>query len=56
MIQFSGITLDDRYLMDALKVIKEEEIKLCFNVSMRPVIIEPIDNASYLHLISPVRT
>ncbi|WML46637.1 DNA polymerase III subunit beta [Neobacillus sp. PS3-34] len=51
-----SISLDGSFLMDALKVIKEEEIRLSFGGSMRPVLIEPIDNSSYLHLISPVRS
>ncbi|MDO7486991.1 hypothetical protein Q5O89_16600 [Peribacillus frigoritolerans] len=42
--------------MDALKAIKENEVKLSFGGPMRPVLIEPSDNSSYLHLISPVRT
>jgi DNA polymerase-3 subunit beta len=50
------ISLDGSFLIDALKVIKEEEIRLSFDGSMRPVIIEPIDHSSYLHLISPVRS
>jgi DNA polymerase III subunit beta len=51
-----SISLDGNFLIDALKVIKEEEIRLSFGGSMRPVLIEPIDNSSYLHLISPVRS
>lgn len=51
-----SISLDGSFLMDALKVIKEEEIRLSFGGSMRPVLIEPVDNSSYLHLISPVRS
>ncbi|MEH7014199.1 DNA polymerase III subunit beta [Neobacillus niacini] len=51
-----SISLDGSFLIDALKVIKEEEIRLSFGGSMRPVLIEPIDNSSYLHLISPVRS
>lgn len=50
------ISLDGRFLINALKVIKEEEIRLSFGGSMRPVLIEPINNSSYLHLISPVRS
>jgi DNA polymerase III subunit beta len=50
------ISLDGNFLIDALKVIKEEEIRLNFGGSMRPVLIEPIDDSSYLHLISPVRS
>lgn len=50
------IAFDGRFLMDALKAIKEEEIRLSFGGSMRPVLIEPIGNPNYLQLISPVRT
>ncbi|MFC7684939.1 DNA polymerase III subunit beta [Ureibacillus sp. GCM10028918] len=51
-----SISLDGTFLIDALKKIKEEEIRLSFGGSMSPVLIEPIDNSSYLHLISPVRS
>ncbi|PFR27446.1 DNA polymerase III subunit beta [Bacillus cereus] len=51
-----SISLDGSFLIDALKVIKEEEIRLSFDGSMRPVLIEPVDNSSYRHLISPVRS
>ncbi|KAB7672626.1 DNA polymerase III subunit beta [Bacillus sp. B1-b2] len=51
-----NISLDGNFLMDALKVIRESEIRLSFGGSMRPVLIEPVENSSYLHLISPVRT
>ena len=50
------ISLDGSYLINALKVIKEEEIRLSFGGSMRPVLIEPINNPYYMHLISPVRS
>ncbi|MEY8347931.1 DNA polymerase III subunit beta [Bacillus cereus] len=51
-----SISLDGSFLIDALKVIKEEEIRLSFDGSMRPVLIEPVDNSLYRHLISPVRS
>lgn len=50
------ISLDAIYLMDALKIINEEEIKISFEGSMRPILIEPINQSSYLQLISPVRS
>ncbi|WP_110926716.1 DNA polymerase III subunit beta [Bacillus massiliglaciei] len=50
------ISLDGTFLIDALRGIKEQEIYLSFNGSMRPVLIEPINNASYFQLISPVRS
>ncbi|MGN7401871.1 DNA polymerase III subunit beta [Cytobacillus praedii] len=51
-----SISLDGSFLMDALKAIRDEEIRISFCGSMRPVLIEPLDNPSQLHLISPVRT
>lgn len=51
-----SISLDGRFLMDALKVIKEEEIIISFGGSMKPILIEPKNNSSHLHLISPVRS
>ncbi|MEC0299281.1 DNA polymerase III subunit beta [Peribacillus frigoritolerans] len=51
-----SISLDGSFLLDALKAIKENEVKLSFGGPMRPVLIEPSDNSSYRHLISPVRT
>ncbi|WP_409368473.1 DNA polymerase III subunit beta [Lysinibacillus sp. 38-6] len=50
------ISLDGSYLINALKVIKEEEVRLSFGGSMKPVLIEPINNTSYIHLLSPVRS
>lgn len=51
-----GVSLDGSFLLDALKAIKENEVKLSFGGPMRPVLIEPSDNSSHRHLISPVRT
>jgi DNA polymerase III subunit beta len=49
------LTLDGRFLMEALKSINEDEVSLCFSGSMRPVLIHPVDNLQHLQLISPVR-
>lgn len=54
-ISIDGISIDGIYMVDAIKNIKEEEIKLCFNVSMEPFRMEPIGNSSYLNLIYPLR-
>lgn len=51
-----SVTLDGDFMMEALKAIKENEVSLCFNGSMRPVLILPLRNESHLQLISPVRT
>jgi DNA polymerase-3 subunit beta len=51
-----SISLDGTFLMEALKAIQEDEVILSFGGSMRPVLIKPVGNDFYLHLISPVRT
>ncbi len=51
-----SISLDGEFLLDALKAIKEKEVKLSFGGSLKPVLIEPVNNPSHLHLISPVRS
>ncbi|MBK3494725.1 DNA polymerase III subunit beta [Viridibacillus sp. YIM B01967] len=51
-----SISLDGNFLLDALKAVKEKEVKLSFSGPMRPVLIEPLENPSYIQLISPVRT
>jgi DNA polymerase III subunit beta len=51
-----NISLDANFMIDALKAIKEEEIKMSFGGSMKPVLIQPVGNPSCLHLISPVRS
>ncbi|MBD7963562.1 hypothetical protein H9648_05790 [Fictibacillus sp. Sa2CUA10] len=44
-------------MKEALHTIKDEEINIKFNGSMRPIIIESTHQKSiYLHLISPVRS
>ncbi|MEI5908224.1 DNA polymerase III subunit beta [Bacillus spongiae] len=51
-----NISLDGSFLIDTLKVIKEEEVRLSFSGSMRPVLIEPVGNDLHTYLISPVRS
>ena len=50
------IMLDGRYLLEALKAIREEKVVLSFHGSIRPVMVQPFGNEKQLHLISPVRT
>lgn len=51
-----NISLDGSFLMDALKIINEEEVMIHFGGSMSPILIQPVGNPSFLQLISPVRT
>lgn len=50
-----NISFDGRFMMDALKAIKEETVTLSFSGSMRPILIEAGTQSASVHLISPVR-
>ncbi|GMR66564.1 MULTISPECIES: DNA polymerase III subunit beta [Bacillus] len=51
-----NISFDGRFMVEALKAIKEETITLSFGGSMRPILIEAGEQSAAVHLISPVRT
>lgn len=50
------ITLNGNFLLEMLKVIKEDEITLNFSGSMKPVLIKSVGNPSNYYIISPVRS
>ncbi|MGV3464942.1 MAG: DNA polymerase III subunit beta [Heyndrickxia sp.] len=50
------ITLNGDFLVDVLKVIKEDNVIIYLNGNMRPVLIAPVEDRSYYYLISPVRS
>ena len=49
------IGFNSKYLLDALKVIDDDNIVLLFNNSVSPCLIQPISGNSYEYLILPVR-
>ncbi|HDR7282492.1 DNA polymerase III subunit beta [Bacillus paranthracis] len=49
------ISFDGRFMLDALRAIKEETVTLSFSGSMRPILIEAGTHSAAIHLISPVR-
>ncbi|GAB6436149.1 MULTISPECIES: DNA polymerase III subunit beta [Bacillus] len=51
-----NISFDGRFMLDALRAIKEETVTLNFSGSMRPILIEAGTQSTAVHLISPVRT
>lgn len=51
-----SISLDGKFVMDALKAIQEDEVSISFSGSRRPILIHPIGNTTHLQLISPVRS
>ncbi|MES5955278.1 DNA polymerase III subunit beta [Bacillus fungorum] len=50
-----NISFDGRFMLDALRAIKEETVTLRFSGSMRPILIEAGAQSAAVHLISPVR-
>ncbi|KAA0766527.1 DNA polymerase III subunit beta [Bacillus sp. SH5-2] len=50
-----NISFDGRFMVDALRAIKEETVTLSFGGSMRPILIEAGEQSTAIHLISPVR-
>ena len=44
-----------RYLLDALKVIDDEEIIMEFDSAVKPCLIKPVTGDSYEYLVLPVR-
>ncbi|OIK08690.1 DNA polymerase III subunit beta [Bacillus sp. MUM 13] len=48
------ITMDGKYLLDALKEIEEENVKFCFYGNLKPIVIRPLENDTYLHVISQI--
>lgn len=49
------IGFNSKYLIEALKVINHEEIKLELNSSVSPCLVKPIEGNSFEYLILPVR-
>lgn len=50
------ISFSAKYMMDALKAIDGQEIIIHFTGTMRPFILQAVDNEAILQLILPVRT
>ncbi|NMA89799.1 MAG: DNA polymerase III subunit beta [Amphibacillus sp.] len=50
------ISFSAKYMLDALKIIESENVKIEFTGAMRPFIIKPENDHDILQLILPVRT
>lgn len=50
------ISFSSKYMMDALKVFNSEEIELCFNGEIKPIILKNINDNHLIQLILPIRT
>jgi DNA polymerase-3 subunit beta len=50
------ITLNSRYLIDALNAFSADEVEFCFNGKLEPIILRSAAEPDYLHLIMPLRS
>jgi DNA polymerase-3 subunit beta len=50
------VTLNSRYLIDALNAFSSEDIEFCFNGKLEPCILRSPSETNYLHLIMPLRS
>lgn len=50
------VTLNSRYLVEALNAFTTENIEFCFNGKLEPCILKSSDDTGYLHLIMPLRS
>lgn len=50
------ITLNSRYLIDALNAFSADDVEFCFNGKLEPIIIRAKSEPDYLHLIMPLRS
>ena len=57
VVKGSGeVTLNSRYLIEALNAFSGEQIDFCFNGKLEPCILRSADDSNYVHLIMPLRS
>lgn len=58
-VQFTGeeidVDLNPRFLIEALKAVDDDNIRIFFSGSLGPCIIKPLENEEYVFLILPLR-
>jgi DNA polymerase-3 subunit beta len=50
------ITLNSRYLMDALQALSGDEVLFAFNGKLEPTVIRDPKNADYTHIVMPLKS
>ena len=50
------IAFSSKFMMDALKVMECDNVKLLFNGEIKPIIIKDASNDDLIQLILPIRT
>jgi len=51
-----AITLNSRYLLDALHVLSGEDVEFSFNGKLEPVVLRDTSAADYVHIIMPLKS
>lgn len=51
-----AITINSRYLLDALHALAGEEVSFCFNGKLEPSVLKDPAAADYVHLIMPLKS
>jgi DNA polymerase-3 subunit beta len=51
-----SITLNSRYLLDALHVLSGDEVSFCFNGKLEPSVLKDPGSGDYLHIIMPLKS
>ena len=50
------ISFSAKYMLEALKTIKDEEILILLNTDVKPIVIKSVTDESLIHLILPIKT
>lgn len=51
-----SITLNSRYLLDALHALSGEEVNFCFNGKLEPSVLKDPGSTDYVHIIMPLKS
>ncbi len=51
-----SITLNSRYLIDALQAFSDDEVEFCFNGKLEPCIVRGVKHIDYTHVIMPLKS
>lgn len=51
-----AITLNSRYILDALHALSGEEVRIAFNGKLEPCILTDVKSSDYLHVIMPLKS
>ena len=50
------ISFSARYMMEALRTFKDEQILILLNGEVKPIVIKSVDDESLIQLILPIKT